>query len=903
MHRSPIMTMVLGRRLLLFALACLASSSSSAETGSHLVITPQSPVLQIGTNFTATCVIIGTTEVTADDLYWNLSQIVIPSNQYTKINESALSVTIPVDNEESEWLYCHCKETSSYVFFNKGKFVHGIHLTKVYHPEKPKNLTCIALQGVHYMSKDFKCSWEPPEHHIKEMPTTYTLHAKVIQNNQAYNVSTQKNTATVTMETFPFHLDLEIWVVADNQLGTVESEHLKQEATSFAKTNPPSSVEVFSEESFPTSLLINWKHPIPKQNFVLKYQIRYCLNGSHNWISVPMVLITKDAESFRLQNLQPDTVYTTQVRCKHVNKQYGYWSNWSANVTEKTHAYRPTSKPDLWHIITEGESVNERQVKFICKNPVLSNGKITGFKIKIQTRKDDMMNRSMPWDNIPVKEPEVDSFHSHKFTVLKEMTLPDNISARVYVTAINSAGESPQASFGIPERALDLDPVEGFKVDPQGDTFFLKWNPPKKSAVTQYVVQWVSANGMDWQRENKTTQQTTIKGNIEKFICYNISVYPIYSGWTGKPARVEAYLEERAPLVGPSVRLNGKPGRNQAELVWNEIPQHQRQGFITNYTIFYSSGSKRSAITVPATNTSYVLTSLSANTKYDAWIRASTNGGSTDGTNHSFTTLKYAPGEIEMIVVGVSLGFLFVVLLTMLLCIYKKDVIRKNLWPWIPNPRKSTIGNWSPDYPLKTETPKENFLSGISVLDVDVSDGKSVSEEDKTSLALKKDKYLSEEHSSGIGGSSCMSSPRQSVSDSDEGADIADTTASTVQYSSVVASNGYKGQTPSAQPQQLIFSRSESTQPLLDSEENPDLLVQEGSRASQPFSQVTCFSHSAWNQDNCSFPELNQLEVEPEEVLLQLDMCPSGEDSEQKTLTDGQSLSSYMPQLGGYRPQ
>lgn len=44
----------------------------------------------------------------------------------------------------------------------------------------------------------------------------------------------------------------------------------------------------------------------------------------------------------------------------------------------------------------------------------------------------------------------------------------------------------------------DLDPVEGLKVHPQGDTFFLKWNPPNNTAVTQYVVQWVSANDMDW---------------------------------------------------------------------------------------------------------------------------------------------------------------------------------------------------------------------------------------------------------------------------------------------------------------------------------------------------------------------------------------------------------------------
>lgn len=195
-------------------------------------------------------------------------------------------------------------------------------------------------------------------------------------------------------------------------------------------------------------------------------------------------------------------------------------------------------------------------------------------------------------------------------------------------------------------------------------------------------------------------------------------------------------------------------------------------------------------------------------------------------------------------------------------------------------------------------------MSGISVLDMDVCDGKSVFEEDKTSLPLKKDKYMSEEHSSGIGGSSCMSSPRQSVSDSDEGGDIPDTTASTVQYSSVVASNGYKGQNPNSQSQQAIFSRSESTQPLLDSEENPDMLMQEGSRQSQRFPRQACFTHSARNQDSSNHADFNQLEMEQQEVLEPLDFCPLEEDSEQ-TPTDGQSApgSSYMPQLGGYRPQ
>lgn len=186
------------------------------------------------------------------------------------------------------------------------------------------------------------------------------------------------------------------------------------------------------------------------------------------------------------------------------------------------------------------------------------------------------------------------------------------------------------------------------------------------------------------------------------------------------------------------------------------------------------------------------------------------------------------------------------------------------------------------------ETPKENHLSGICILDTDECEGKSVLEEDKANLPLKRDKYLSEEHSSGIGGSSCMSSPRQSVSDSDEGGDLADTTASTVQYSSVVASSGYKGQTPTshcqAPQQQVVFSRSESTQPLLEHDENSDAGPMQDTQRQRSGQQ---------------------------EALEPLDFCPLVEDCEQSALADGASsewipaapLSNYRPQLGVYRPQ
>ncbi|KAA8584712.1 hypothetical protein FQN60_008497 [Etheostoma spectabile] len=694
------------RVLQLLALAFLGSAlPARVEADSYLAVVPQSPVLEVGTNFTATCVITNTSEVTADDLYWTLSETTVPMEQYTKINESALNVTVTITGEESEWLLCKCKKKDVLFFFlNEGKLVHGIQLKKGYAPGKPENLSCEAVQQQQYISTTFSCKWQPVGRQTAAVPTSYTLYATVVFM-QTYNKTTQTNRASVKLgDTFPHHMTLEVWVEAHNKLGKIESEHLKEYSGWFVKPDPPLDVKVFSEKTFPTSLLINWTHLIPKERVKLTYQIRYRQNGTQNWTYVPPWDTATDIKSFRLQGLQPYQVYETQVSCKNA-RQGRYWSDWSTMATERT----------------------------------------------------------------------------------------------------------PEA-----QRA----PVEELKVWPHSGQLWLEWKPPFSTEVSEYVVEWVSEGQTDWQKEKRNTRSTAIK----------------------------------APSERPVVRLQDKPGRNQALLVWTEIPQGSRRGFITNYTIFYTSGSETHEITVPANTTSYTLESLSGNTKYDTWIKASTIGGSVTSFNHSFTTLIYAPGEMEGIVVGIHNPQCFPW--------YR---IKENFWPPIPDPGESTIGNWSPEYPLK---------------------------EDKAGLPLKKDKYLSEEHSSGIGGSSCMSSPRQSVSDSDEGGDMADTTASTVQYSSVVAaSSGYKGQTPNAPPQQAFFSRSESTQPLLDSEENPDMLQQEGSRQSQRFPpRLPRFTDDA---DPAGI-------AEQQELLEPLDFCPLGEDSERETSVDSQApLSSYMPQLGG----
>ena len=102
----------------------------SSEYNNYLVTAPQNPFLEIGTNFTATCMITNTAEVTVDDLYWNLSKTTVSKEYYIKINRTALNVTVPIINEEPGWLHCLCNKKSPDVVLNKSKFMGAIWLRK-----------------------------------------------------------------------------------------------------------------------------------------------------------------------------------------------------------------------------------------------------------------------------------------------------------------------------------------------------------------------------------------------------------------------------------------------------------------------------------------------------------------------------------------------------------------------------------------------------------------------------------------------------------------------------------------------------------------------------------------------------------------------------------------------------
>lgn len=161
------------------------------------------------------------------------------------------------------------------------------------------------------------------------------------------------------------------------------------------------------------------------------------------------------------------------------------------------------------------------------------------------------------------------------------------------------------------------------------------------------------------------------------------------------------------------------------------------------------------------------------------------------------------------------------------------------------------------------ETPKENPLSGIWVLDqcegkraLGEEEGEDEASDEDQPRRRRSTSYLPGETSGSVGGSSCTVA---SASDSHQSGDL-----------QAEAPSGHRGQTPAshrqAPQQQGVSSRCESTESLLDPEETSG---EEGSQ---------------------------------QEALEPLDFCPLVEGSSAEWIPAG-PLSNYRPQLDGYRPQ
>ncbi|XP_063818589.1 interleukin-6 receptor subunit beta isoform X2 [Pseudophryne corroboree] len=926
--------------LCVFSTVFIAQGGASVNLCAHII--PQLPVVKLHTNFTAFCILNQTCfqehnyKASSDELYWEVYTHRIPESQYTVINETVSSVTFEPTLDMGTTLTC-----SINVHGQIKTTLHGIFITLGLPPEKPSNLSCIC-----YNLEKLTCTWNPGrptiiatqytvkqtwnildeansptlmQSNITSYPASrakgrtlskyeYSKTQRPRRNNQPQKDCEAKETnhsCTLTYPDFQYYIDTNFSVEAKNDLCTVESDRITTDVIDILMPNPPEIVRVVSAAELQKALKIEWKNPMT-YNLPLKYNLRYRTSDSTEWEEVPSSDINSLRTSYTLQGLQPYTAYVISLRCKQ-KEDTGFWSNWSKEYTATTPESTPSRGPELWRKISDEDEEGKRVVWLMWKVlPSYANGIILTYNVSIK-------KGSKTVDSVIV------SGTSYNITVSRS-------SLQVSVTASNSYGTSTATTLIIPAANLVPQPAEiDVKAFPKDGKLWVEWSAPR-TPVIGYVIEWCSNTivmdcDFQWQREQISTLGAFLRGDLQPYTYYLIQVHPLYNDGQERPGRVAAYLEQKPPAVGPTVY--SKPvEKTRAVLQWDPLPLEKRNGFIRYYIVKYSAvnGAEHS-ILVNATQTSYTLTNLLGKTVYRVSVTAHNDKGGTEGMSSTFVTHELDTGEIEAIVVSSCLGFLLFLLFGGLLFCKKRDMIKKHIWPNVPDPSKSNIAQWSPHTPSRHDSKSQPFqddsFTDVSVVEITATK-KSNSEQDLKSMDLMK-QNTSEGLSSGIGGSSCMSQ-QLSLSERDE-VESAQNTSSNVQYSTVIIS-GYRGQQPTAVVPP-VFSRSESTQPLLDSEEKPDeveaLEVSPSATPNQYFKQNCCPEDGGRPQTLPPENPPTQEQLAQNQHLSGLSQegdlqdCNAVQDigSESRPTTSQMDLASndmksYLPQTarrGGYLPQ
>ncbi|NXX49690.1 IL31R protein, partial [Tricholaema leucomelas] len=332
--------------------------------------------------------------------------------------------------------------------------------------------------------------------------------------------------------------------------------------------------------------------------------------------------------SCNLTGLWDSTEYSVAVRCISVGSMF--WSEWSRGKSESTEEKAPSEKVDLWRVIESSHSSGSRFVHLLWKplNNFPPSGRILGYKAQYFPENDDALKIT-------------------NFSLSKNVSLLVNEEAYIIsVAAYNSAGYSPEAILRIPstnEKTSQI--IETVKTFTTNEDVVVEWTA-SEAEVTEYIVEWyeeleTNPFGRSWQYVANSTVWKTNKKNFKPFICYNISVYPLYGNAVAAPYSIQTYVQEKKPSEGP-VADTGIPGKNEVTIKWKEISKDKRNGFLRNYTIFYKpEDGKELNETVNSDVLEYRLKSLKSDTQYTVYIMASNEAGGTSGEQKTFKTLKF----------------------------------------------------------------------------------------------------------------------------------------------------------------------------------------------------------------------------------------------------------------------
>ncbi|KAM4699822.1 granulocyte colony-stimulating factor receptor [Discoglossus pictus] len=742
-------------------------------------IAVESPIIQFGAPLTASCTLqqelCRGLEEEAVGLLWKLDGNIIPKSHYRSVQGNSSTVYFSNFNKSSGILSCYIKSV-------KGLYlVNNVQINAGYPPSPPSNLSCL----MNLTDEGLVCSWQPGRDPlIKTSAILLYSRSKGQCNISPENKTTcipQEGQSSCTISRIHFNPTQKIvlWVTMQNALGSVDSTPLCLFPNNAVKLDPPIIERLDSLHSRPGCVSIEWRMAKLGTWIEQWYQLRYRREWEINWTE-SQELIDGSLKNV-LCGLSPASKYHFQLRCIKSHLR-GYWSEWGTESSLITAEEAPKEMLITWWRKLQATE----QVQLLWKAPQLK-------EVRRQTS-----YASPLWYIVKISP----GHHNSDIAVCNTTALNCSFSlpsgtGKASIWAYNTAGSSPETELLFYDR--NGPPASGIQVSPDSDQGLrVEWE--QQVSAKGYILEWCKYSPspdceVNWKTELAGSRLSILRDNIKPLQMYTVWLYPLYENTVGSSVQINAYSRQGAPALSPKLQLTSY-SKSQAALSWEPIPVEKRNGFITNYTVFWIyKNEKEQAATLNGSATSFVIRNLQPFSMYKVFLMSSTAGGSVNGT----IMVLHTPLMDELETVMLVLSITCILFITAMLCLCKHGRINKQLWPIVPDPANSSMGKWSP---MLKEGAKVALNTSQDINQLITSDLIIVEAEEKN---LQK-------HSSNFKQSYLESHSLQSPSTAQGLATLQSyvNIIDSVQYAQVIT-GGYRQQSPPAS----MYVRSDSTQPLL----------------------------------------------------------------------------------------
>lgn len=752
-----------------------------AVTQPCATVQTSSSVVALGSPVRATCVIRDDCPVASGQavhIEWRLNDRSVPDSSVANESSRISEVVLQSFNDTRAVLTC-CIQASPAVILG------GVEIRAGYPPSAPENLYCYTNLTV---PSTISCRWDPGQLE-PHLPTKYSLHTHIRDSNEnfTYKLLPGKHRYTIPRSDFVFFSEMEIYVKVMNELGETASNPVILEPISAAKFDPPKILNIQAIPKRYGCLKLRWalsRHQSWMQTTRLNLEVRLRTTDhgqqSEQIIAVNLVRATRSVDQCRLRH---GTRYISQIRVRY---QQSPWSEWSSSQSGVTLESAPTGLLDSW-VKTSGDQMHKQRNIHLFWKPskqFRANGQNVSYVVSLQKGEKGQVCVT------------VGNYCSFQ--------LPAK-AKKVYVSAVNAAGKSTPTEVRIYTPKAHSALLGDIMVTPYDNrSLLVQWTGLDSSALTGYVVEWTpllhtdpSFIGFDIVDRNQSS--LIITGSFEPYKPYGISVYPRFKDGIGLPQTANAYSRQKAPSMAPKMRIK-KTWQSHVELTWDEIPLDQRNGMIQSYRVFYWAEKGRvQVVNAKPDERRVLLKDLNNRLLYEAFMMVSTLGGNYNGSVIHFGVEPFDAVAVVMIAFSSFVALFLMLICLTVTCFSNHKRLKMRLWPIVPDPANSSIRKWSSESlqeSLRTsdsEEPNPVYLSHLSFLDLPMT---------------KEEDWLSNpEDTSDLGESICGSPfiPGYSGTNSDS-----------VPYATIICSS------PCSSPPSRdchVYLRSESTQPLLETEE------------------------------------------------------------------------------------